>query len=54
MSNTSFHDFYSSDANVSPAERAAIEQEVELIGRLIEAREAKGAALGQPAEEAAL
>jgi ribosome-binding protein aMBF1 (putative translation factor) len=37
-----FNDFYNDDANVAPAERAKIEFEVELIGKLIAAREAKG------------
>ena len=37
---TSFHKFYYDDENVSPAERAKIDFEVELIGKLIEAREA--------------
>ena len=34
---TSFRDFYNDDSNVSTAERAKIEFEVELIGKLIEA-----------------
>ena len=38
----SFRDFYNDDANVSPADRAKIEFEVELIGKIVEAREAKG------------
>jgi len=38
----SFRNFYTDDNNVSPAERAKIEFEVELIGKLIEARETKG------------
>jgi DNA-binding XRE family transcriptional regulator len=42
MANKSFHDFYNDDQNVSPIERAKIEFEVELIGKLIAAREAKG------------
>ena len=42
MSTTNFRDFYNDDNNVSPTERAKIEFEVELIGKLIEAREAKG------------
>ena len=32
MANNNFRDFYNDDANVSPAERAKIEFEVELIG----------------------
>lgn len=39
---TDFMDYYNDDDNVSPAERARIEFEVELIGTLVEAREAKG------------
>ena len=42
MANRRFHDFYNDDQNVSPTERAKIEFEVELIGKLIAAREAKG------------
>jgi ribosome-binding protein aMBF1 (putative translation factor) len=38
----SFHDFYNDDQNISPTERAKIEFEVELIGKMIAAREAKG------------
>ena len=38
----SFRDFYDNDNNVSPALRAKIDFEVELIGKLIEARENKG------------
>lgn len=47
-----FSDFYNDDANVSPAERAKIEFEVELIGKLIAAREAKGLTQQQLAEAA--
>ena len=54
MSNTNFRDFYNDDNNVSPAERAKIEFEVELIGKLIEAREAKGLTQEQLAEAAGL
>ncbi len=39
---TSFQDFYLDDNNISPAERAKIEFEVELIGKLIEIRETSG------------
>lgn len=40
---TKFSDFYNDDDNkVSPMERAKIEFEVELIGKIIEAREAQG------------
>ncbi len=52
--NTSFHDFYNDDFNVSPADRAKIEFEVELIGKLIKAREAKGLTQEQLAEAAGL
>ena len=48
----SFRDFYNDDANVSPADRAIIEFEVELIGKLIEAREAKGLTQEQLAKAA--
>lgn len=49
-----FSDFYNDDANVSPAERAKIEFEVELIGKLIAAREAKGFTQQQLAEAAGI
>lgn len=52
-SNT-FSDFYNDDANVSPAERAKIEFEVELIGKLIAARQAKGFTQQQLAEAAGI
>lgn len=39
---TRFSDFYNDDNNVSAMERAKIEFEVELIGKIIEAREAQG------------
>jgi len=51
---TNFSDFYTNDNNVSPAERAKIEFEVELIGKLIEAREAKGLTQAQLAEAAGI
>ena len=54
MSSKKFRDFYDDDANVSPAERAKIEFEVELIGKLIEAREAKGLTQEQLAEAAGI
>ncbi len=54
MSSTSFRDFYNNDNNLSPSERARIEFEVELIGKLIEAREAKGLTQRQLAEAAGL
>jgi Predicted transcriptional regulator with C-terminal CBS domains len=37
-----FMEFYNNDDNVTPDQRARIDFEVELIGKLIEAREAKG------------
>jgi len=49
-----FSDFYNDDNNVSLAERARIEFEVELIGKLIEARESKGLTQAQLAEAAGL
>ncbi len=49
-----FSDFYNDDANVSPAERAKIEFEVELIGKLIAAREAKGFTQQQLADAAGI
>lgn len=52
MASRSFSDFYNDDANVSPAERAKIEFEVELIGKLIAAREANGMTQEQLAEVA--
>jgi ribosome-binding protein aMBF1 (putative translation factor) len=52
MAGKSFSDFYNNDANVSPAERAKIEFEVELIGKLIAAREANGMTQEQLAEAA--
>ena len=51
---TSFSDFYNDDTNVTPAERAQIEFEVELIGKLIEAREAQGLTQAQLAEAAGI
>ena len=51
---TSFHEFYYNDENVSPAERAKIDFEVELIGKLIEAREARGLTQKKLAEAAGI
>jgi len=51
---TSFRDFYNDDNNVSTAERAKIEFEVELIGKLIDARESKGLTQAQLAEAAGI
>jgi DNA-binding XRE family transcriptional regulator len=50
--NASFRDFYNDDENVSPAERAKIDFEVGLIGKLIEARESRGLTQAQLAETA--
>jgi DNA-binding XRE family transcriptional regulator len=47
-----FRNFYDDDNNVSPTERAKVEFEVELIGKLIEARETKGFTKAQLAEAA--
>jgi ribosome-binding protein aMBF1 (putative translation factor) len=52
--NNKFSDFYNDDANVSPAERAKIEFEVELIGKLIAAREARGLTQKELAEAAGI
>jgi len=51
---TNFKDFYNDESNVSPSERAKIEFEVELIGKLIEAREIKGLTQAQLAEAAGI
>ena len=51
---TSFHEFYYDDENVSPTERAKIDFEVELIGKLIEAREARGLTQKKLAEAAGI
>ena len=51
---TNFRDFYNDDSNVSTAERAKIEFEVELIGKLIEARETHGFTQAQLAEAAGI
>jgi len=53
-SSTSFHDYYIDDENVSPAQRAKIEFEVELIGKLIEVREAQNLTQKQLAEVAGI
>ena len=52
--NSNFNDFYNDDSNVTPAERAKIEFEVALIGKLIEAREANGYTQAQLAEAAGI
>ena len=54
MAGNKFSDFYNDDNNLSPADRAKIEFEVELIGKLIEAREAKGLTQKQLAEAAGI
>jgi ribosome-binding protein aMBF1 (putative translation factor) len=54
MTSNKFSDFYNDDSNVPPADRAKIEFEVELIGKLIEAREARGLTQKQLAEAAGL
>ena len=51
---TSFSDYYNDNNNVSPSQRAKIEFEVELIGKLIEAREQKGFTQAQLAEAAGI
>jgi ribosome-binding protein aMBF1 (putative translation factor) len=52
MPSKSFRDFYNDDMNVTLAERAKIEFEVELIGRLVAAREASGMTQEQLAQAA--
>lgn len=54
MADAGFWDFYNDDMNVSPAERAKIEFQVELIGALVEARKARGLTQQQLAEAAGL
>jgi len=49
---TNFDDYYNDDNNVSPSMRAKIDFEVDLIGKLIEAREAMGLTQAQLAEAA--
>jgi len=51
---TNFRDFYNDNNNVSASERAKIEFEVDLIGKLIEARETKGFTQAQLAEAAGI
>ena len=50
MAGTIFSDFYNDDNYVSPAMREKIEAEVDLIGQMIEEREAKGLPQAQPEE----
>ena len=54
MRSKNFRDFYNDDSNVSPTERAKIEFEVQLIGKLIEAREANGLTQEQLAKAAGI
>ena len=51
---TNFRDFYNDQNNVSPGDKAKIEFEVDLIGKLIEARETKGFTQAQLAEAAGI
>jgi ribosome-binding protein aMBF1 (putative translation factor) len=51
---TSSREFYNDDNNVAPDQRAKIEFEVELIGKLIEARASKGLTQEQLAAAAGL
>ena len=51
---TNFDDYYNDDNNVSPSMRAKIEFEIDLIGKLIEARESKGFTQAQLAEAAGI
>jgi len=51
---TNFDDYYYDDNNVTPSQRAKIEFEVELIGKLIEARETSGFTQAQLAEAAGI
>lgn len=51
---TEFNDLYNDSDIVPPAERAKIDFEVALIGKLIEAREAKGLSQKQLADLAGL
>ena len=53
-STTNFKDFYNDQSNVSTSDRAKIEFEVDLIGKLIEARETKGFTQAQLAEAAGI
>lgn len=47
---TTFEDYFNDETKVSPAERAQIEFETALIGKIIEAREEKGLSQRQLAE----
>ena len=51
---TNFSDFYNNNNNVSASDRARIEFEVELIGKLIEARETQGFTQAQLAAAAGI
>ena len=54
QNSTNFDGYYNDDNNVSPSMRAKIEFEVELISKLIEARESKGLTQAQLAEAAGI
>ena len=51
---TNFSDFYNDNENVSASDRARVEFEVELIGKLIEARETHGFTQAQLAAAAGI
>jgi len=51
---TNFDDYYNDDNNISPSMRAKIEFEVDLISKLVEARETKGFTQAQLAEAAGI
>ena len=53
-STTNFREFYNDPNNVSPSDKAKIEFEVDLIGKLIEARESKGFTQAQLAQAAGI
>ena len=53
-SSTNFKDFYNDDNNVSASDRAKIEFEADLIGKLIEARENRGFTQAQLAAAAGI
>ena len=54
MDSTNFDDYYFDDNNVFPGLRAKIEFEVDLIGKLIEAREQRGFTQAQLAQAAVI
>ena len=51
---TNFNDFYNDNENVTASDRARVEFEVELIGKLIEARETYGFTQAQLAAAAGI